>query len=54
MGGLVTAALLAKQGKKVIILEQHTVLGGSCHSFKEKGYQFESGFHYTGNNDDYV
>lgn len=49
LGSLVTGALLAKQGKKVVLLEQHTVAGGSCHSFKEKGYCFESGFHYIGN-----
>ena len=29
MGGLSTAALLAKQGKKVLVLEQHDIAGGN-------------------------
>ena len=33
IGGLVTAALLAKAGKKVLVLEQHYVAGGFTHTF---------------------
>lgn len=32
--GLATAALLAKQGKEVILLEKHTAIGG-CASFSK-------------------
>jgi all-trans-retinol 13,14-reductase len=50
MGGLTVANLLARQGKKVLVLEQHDKLGGCTHSFEEKGYEFDSGLHYVGAN----
>lgn len=37
IGGLTTAALLARVGKKVLVLEQHDQAGGCCHSFVDKG-----------------
>jgi all-trans-retinol 13,14-reductase len=36
IGGLSTAALLAKAGKKVLVLEQHDQAGGCCHTFIDK------------------
>ena len=33
-------------GKKVLVLEQHYIAGGGCHTFKEKGYEFDTGLHY--------
>merc|ERR1711871_1781627 len=47
MAGLSCAATLSRMGKKVLVLEQHTVAGGSTHSFDFKGYHFDSGLHYT-------
>ena len=43
IGGLCCGGLLAKAGKKVLILEAHTKPGGAAHSFEKNGYKFESG-----------
>ncbi|KAL6481518.1 hypothetical protein MHYP_G00095980 [Metynnis hypsauchen] len=48
IGGLTAAAVLAKLGKKVLVLEQHDKAGGMCRSFTVKGFQFDSAFHYIG------
>ena len=43
IGGLCCGSILALSGKKVLICEAHTQPGGVAHSFKRKGYTFESG-----------
>lgn len=43
IGGLTTAAHLAKAGVKVLVLEQHSQPGGYFTSFKAKGYSFDGG-----------
>ncbi|CAE7681432.1 retsat, partial [Symbiodinium microadriaticum] len=48
IGGLVAASLLARTGKRVLILEQHDQIGGCCHSFRENGFEFDTGIHYIG------
>lgn len=49
MGGMTTAALLAKQGKKVLVLEQHYTPGGFTHEFKRRGgYHWDVGVHAIG------
>ncbi|KAM9744787.1 all-trans-retinol 13,14-reductase [Menidia menidia] len=48
IGGLGVAVLLAKVGKKVLVLEQHDRAGGCCHTFTEKGFEFDVGIHYIG------
>eukprot|EP01084_Bolivina_argentea_P317117 549790_1 len=48
IGGLSTAALLARTGKKVLVLEQHYRAGGCLHAFDEHGGEFNSGIHYVG------
>ncbi|XP_046722633.1 all-trans-retinol 13,14-reductase-like [Silurus meridionalis] len=48
IGGLSIAVLLAKVGKKVLVLEQHDRAGGCCHTFSEKGFEFDIGIHYIG------
>ncbi|CAG0892036.1 unnamed protein product [Darwinula stevensoni] len=48
IGGLSAAALLAKAGKKVLVLEQNDQAGGCCHTFIEKGYEFDVGIHSVG------
>ena len=48
MGGMVCAALLAKVGKRVLVLEQHYVPGGFTHTFSRKGYTWDVGVHAVG------
>ncbi len=43
LSGLTAAALLAKRGLKVTLLEQHYQPGGSCGAFRRKGVTFDQG-----------
>ena len=47
-GGLATAAMMAKEGKRILVLEQHYAAGGFTHVFKRKGYEWDVGLHYIG------
>lgn len=48
LGGLTTAALMAKAGKRVLVLERHYTAGGFTHSFRRRGYEWDVGVHYIG------
>lgn len=48
MGGLVAAAYLAAVGKKVVVVERHSVAGGNATVFHHRGYEFDVGVHYVG------
>ncbi len=48
IGGLASAACLAKAGKKVLVLEQHYTAGGYTHSYARNGYEWDVGVHYIG------
>jgi len=48
IGGMTTGAIMSKAGKRVLILEQHDQAGGCCHTFIDKGYEFDVGIHYIG------
>ena len=37
IGGLFAAAKLAREGKKVLVLEQHSIAGGYATTFRRKG-----------------
>ena len=43
IGGLTTAVLLGRAGQKVLVLEKHDQAGGTCHTFIDKGYEFDTG-----------
>lgn len=46
IGGLVCANLLAAAGLKVLIVEQHTMVGGYCSGFRRKGFLFDAASHF--------
>ena len=43
IGGLTAAALLARRGYKVLVLDQAIVPGGCASTFKRKGFTFDVG-----------
>ena len=47
-GGLVCAHLLAKAGKRVLVLERQLQPGGCIQSYQRKGEAFDTGLHYVG------
>ncbi len=45
LGGLTAGARLARNGKKVLLIEQHNIPGGCATTFKRKDYTVEVGLH---------
>ena len=45
MGGLTAAALLAKEGRKVLVLEQKNQIGGYCRTFRSGPYSYDRALH---------
>lgn len=45
---MICGCYLAKEGLRVLIIEQYSKPGGCCTSFKRKGYDFDVGVHYLG------
>ncbi len=43
IGGLAVSGLMAKQGRKVLLLEQSERVGGCCSTFEKEGYHFDLG-----------
>ena len=48
LGGLSTAATMAKNGKKVLIIEKHDKVGGYATAFTREGYKFDVSLHNIG------
>ncbi|AFZ13501.1 monooxygenase FAD-binding protein [Crinalium epipsammum PCC 9333] len=43
IGGLSCAAILARYGIDVTVVESHSIAGGAAHAFERNGYKFDSG-----------
>jgi len=43
LGGLTSGAILSKQGRKTLVLEQGELVGGCCSTFEKNGYKFDVG-----------
>jgi phytoene dehydrogenase-like protein len=48
LGGLTAAALMARAGKRVLVLERHYTAGGFTHSYRRRGFEWDVGVHYVG------
>jgi all-trans-retinol 13,14-reductase len=48
LGGLTTAAYLAESGRRVVVVDRHSVAGGNGTVFVHHGYEFDVGLHYIG------
>ena len=46
IGGLVCANLLAKAGLRVLLVEQHYMVGGYCSTFRRGGFTFDAATHF--------
>ncbi|HEX8634195.1 MAG TPA: NAD(P)/FAD-dependent oxidoreductase [Pyrinomonadaceae bacterium] len=46
IGGLVCANLLARDGLRVLLVEQHYMVGGYCSTFRRGGYTFDAATHF--------
>ncbi len=51
IGGLICGSFLAKEGKKVCVLEKHDKIGGNLQVFQRNGCKFTAGMHYAGSLD---
>src|SRR6185295_20358596 len=48
IGGLGCAAALARTGRRVLVLEHHSVAGGMTQTFSRMSYNWDVGIHYVG------
>ncbi|MEN8140737.1 MAG: NAD(P)/FAD-dependent oxidoreductase [Thermodesulfobacteriota bacterium] len=48
ISGLTAAAILAKNGRQVVVVEKEPRIGGALKRFKRSKIPFDVGFHYTG------
>lgn len=46
IGGLIAANLLARRSLKVLLVEQHYMVGGYCSTFRRRGYTFDAATHF--------
>jgi len=46
IGGLIAANLLVREGLRVLLVEQHYMVGGYCSTFRRGGYTFDAATHF--------
>ncbi|HET9227034.1 MAG TPA: NAD(P)/FAD-dependent oxidoreductase [Thermoanaerobaculia bacterium] len=46
VGGLIAGNLLAREGLRVLLVEQHYMVGGYCSTFRRAGYTFDAATHF--------
>jgi phytoene dehydrogenase-like protein len=46
IGGLICANLLARERLRVLLVEQHYMVGGYCSTFRRKGFTFDAATHF--------
>jgi phytoene dehydrogenase-like protein len=46
IGGLISANLLVREGLRVLLVEQHYMVGGYCSTFRRKGFTFDAATHF--------
>src|SRR5712675_2090281 len=46
IGGLLCANLLTRSGLRVLLVEQHFMVGGFCSTFRRKGFVFDAATHF--------
>jgi phytoene dehydrogenase-like protein len=46
IGGLIAANLVARDGARVLLVEQHYMAGGYCSTFRRAGYTFDAATHF--------
>jgi phytoene dehydrogenase-like protein len=46
IGGLICANLLARERLRVLIVEQHYMVGGYCSTFRRRGFTFDAATHF--------
>jgi len=46
IGGFIAANLMARAGLRVLLIEQHYMVGGYCSTFRRKGFTFDAATHF--------
>ncbi|RZB33482.1 MAG: hypothetical protein SRB1_01139, partial [Desulfobacteraceae bacterium Eth-SRB1] len=45
ISGLMSALAIGKHGKRVLVVEEQSLLGGNCNSYMVDGFQVDTGPH---------
>ncbi len=48
LSGIALAGILAREGRRCLVLERHYTPGGFTHTFKRRDYEWDVGVHYVG------